>query len=210
MVASSDLIAYGKTAIGKPYVFGDEGPNSFDCSGLMQWIFKHFGISLPRTTGQQVGAGYSVPIGQYKPGDLVFSSWDGTPHSHVGMYIGNGQILVAPHSGTNVQIQTLNSTYQTHIDAVRRMPQVDDNASGATLGDILSNAQKGVSGAIGSATEGVTGLGSGAVEAISSIGKLGEWVMKLGLPTTMTRIVSGVASAAFIIIGIIFIGRGAM
>lgn len=104
----SKIISLGMKEIGKPYVYGDEGPNTFDCSGLMQYIFKNNGVSLPRTAAQQqsVAKRVSSPIA----GDLVFY---GFPAHHVALYLGNGKMLAAPHTGANVRVQPVygNPTY---------------------------------------------------------------------------------------------------
>jgi cell wall-associated NlpC family hydrolase len=104
------------TQIGKPYVFGS-GPStsSFDCSDLIQWSYKQMGISLPRTTWEQVKIGRAVdPSKGLQPGDLVFPS----PH-HVVMYVGNGQVIAAPHTGTVVQYQPISQFGKLY--AVRRV-----------------------------------------------------------------------------------------
>jgi cell wall-associated NlpC family hydrolase len=85
---------------GKPYVWGGSGPNSFDCSGLTQFAFKAAGIALPRTTKTQATAGTPVAKANLQPGDLVFFY---SPISHVGIYIGNGQMVHAPTSGSVVK-----------------------------------------------------------------------------------------------------------
>jgi cell wall-associated NlpC family hydrolase len=86
---------------GDPYVWGATGPNSFDCSGLMQWAYKQAGISLPRSTYSQVNVGTSVSASNLQPGDLVFFYSD---YSHVGMYIGNGNVVHAPQTGETVKV----------------------------------------------------------------------------------------------------------
>lgn len=103
MTTVDDLISYASTELGKPYVYGDEGPSTFDCSGLMQWVYAHVGIRLPRTAAQQQAAVTSVASPQ--PGDLVF--W-GNPAHHVALYIGGGKIIAAPHTGALVQIEDVN------------------------------------------------------------------------------------------------------
>lgn len=92
-------IAIASSEIGKPYEFGDEGPNAFDCSGLMRFVFAQVGIQLPRTAAQQQSwaSRVSTPL----PGDLVFF---GDPAYHVGLYIGGGKMITAPHSGATVHI----------------------------------------------------------------------------------------------------------
>jgi cell wall-associated NlpC family hydrolase len=87
---------------GKPYVWGAEGPASFDCSGLMQSAYAKAGVILPRTAREQYKAGSHVPIAQAQPGDLLFWGYDShdpdTVH-HVALYLGNGQIMEAQQTG---------------------------------------------------------------------------------------------------------------
>jgi NlpC/P60 family len=106
MAKVDQLIGYASAEIGEPYVFGAEGPGSFDCSGLMQWVFAKVGIKLPRTAAQQQA--FTKPVtGKPQPGDLVF--W-GRPASHVGLYIGGGKMIDAPHPGARVGIHTVYGT----------------------------------------------------------------------------------------------------
>ncbi|MFJ9519723.1 NlpC/P60 family protein [Kitasatospora sp. NPDC101801] len=95
------VIAAAEAEIGKPYGYGSVGPNSFDCSGLMVWAFNKAGISLPRTSESQMGAGQNIGtnIADAKPGDLIIYRGGG----HVGLYVGNGQIVHAPRTGTLVR-----------------------------------------------------------------------------------------------------------
>jgi cell wall-associated NlpC family hydrolase len=92
--------------VGKPYVWAAAGPNSFDCSGLTQFAYAAAGISLPHSSSGQSGMGAAVSKSDLQPGDLVFFY---SPVSHVGMYIGNGQIVHASTSGEPVKIAALDS-----------------------------------------------------------------------------------------------------
>lgn len=87
-------------AIGSPYAWGRSGPSAFDCSGLMQWAYARAGVSIPRTSQAQRGAGRQVQVSQARPGDLVIYRDDA---SHVGMYVGNGQVVHAPYPGARVR-----------------------------------------------------------------------------------------------------------
>ncbi|WP_241249330.1 C40 family peptidase [Rhodococcus sp. X156] len=89
--------------VGKPYVWGATGPSSFDCSGLVQYAYKQAGVSLPRTTSQQVKVGVAVTASQMQPGDLVFAYGGG----HVGIYVGNGKYVHAPTSGDVVKVASV-------------------------------------------------------------------------------------------------------
>jgi len=92
--------------VGKPYVWGATGPDSFDCSGLVQWSFAHAGIRMPRVSQQQWFAGPHVAYADARPGDLLFWHYDPTDPTnidHVAIYAGNGMMLVAPHTGLYVE-----------------------------------------------------------------------------------------------------------
>ncbi|MFB7468686.1 NlpC/P60 family protein [Streptomyces sp. NPDC056224] len=99
-------VAFAHGAIGKPYVWGATGPGSFDCSGLTQAAWRAAGVSLPRTTYTQINAGQRVSRDQLAPGDLVFF-YSGV--THVGMYIGNGQMIHAPRPGSTVRVAPIDS-----------------------------------------------------------------------------------------------------
>ena len=97
-------------AMGTPYVWGGSKPGGFDCSGLLQWAWGKVGVSIPRTTYQQWSAGTPVGRGQLRAGDAVFfrgSDARGNLPGHVGMYIGNGKFIEAPHTGAVVRISKL-------------------------------------------------------------------------------------------------------
>ncbi|SHK63127.1 C40 family peptidase [Actinacidiphila paucisporea] len=98
---SAKAIAFARAQLGEPYVWGATGPSSWDCSGLTQGAYKAAGIDLPRTTGEQVGVGTRVSTSNLEPGDLIFFYSD---HSHVGIYIGGGNMIHAPHTGTVVKV----------------------------------------------------------------------------------------------------------
>ncbi|MFV5993403.1 NlpC/P60 family protein [Streptomyces sp. NPDC056231] len=98
---AAEAIAFAYGALGKPYVWGATGPSSFDCSGLTQAAWRSAGVSLPRTTYTQINAGRNIPRSELAPGDLVFF-YSGI--SHVGLYIGDGQMIHAPHPGAPVRI----------------------------------------------------------------------------------------------------------
>ncbi|GAA4814360.1 C40 family peptidase [Streptomyces ziwulingensis] len=97
---ASAAVAAARSALGKPYVWGANGPTRFDCSGLTQWSYAQAGVGLPRTSQAQAGAGRRVPLSQARPGDLVAYRNDA---SHIGMYVGNGQVIHAPYPGAPVR-----------------------------------------------------------------------------------------------------------
>ncbi|SFE70349.1 NlpC/P60 family protein, partial [Actinopolyspora alba] len=90
--------------------WGAEGPDRFDCSGLMQSAYRHAGLTIPRTSGQQYHAGKHVPVDQARPGDLIFwADAAGNPSAihHVALYIGNNQVIQAPQTGETVKISDI-------------------------------------------------------------------------------------------------------
>lgn len=93
-------VAAARSALGKPYVWGANGPHGFDCSGLMQWSYAQAGVGLPRTSQAQRYSGRQVSLSEAQPGDLVLYREDA---SHVGMYAGNGQVIHAPYPGAPVR-----------------------------------------------------------------------------------------------------------
>ncbi|MFG2635542.1 NlpC/P60 family protein [Streptomyces sp. NPDC048362] len=94
-------LSYAYAKLGSPYVWGATGPNAFDCSGLVQAAYRSAGISLPRTTYAQINAGRRVSRSELQPGDLVFF-YSGI--SHVGLYVGNGQMIHAPNPSAPVRL----------------------------------------------------------------------------------------------------------
>ncbi|WP_330288296.1 C40 family peptidase [Streptomyces sp. NBC_00576] len=97
-------VSYAYQKLGSPYVWGATGPDAFDCSGLMQAAYRNAGISLPRTTYAQINAGQRVSQSELLPGDLVFF-YSGI--SHVGIYVGRGQMIHAPNPSAPVRVAPL-------------------------------------------------------------------------------------------------------
>jgi peptidoglycan DL-endopeptidase CwlO len=92
--------------VGDSYVYGATGPDAFDCSGLTMFAWAAAGVSLPHSSSAQMGSGTPVSIDALQPGDLVFYY---SPVSHVGMYIGNGQLVHAANPSTGVQVTSVDS-----------------------------------------------------------------------------------------------------
>jgi cell wall-associated NlpC family hydrolase len=99
-------ISFAHSKLGVPYTWGGTGPNTFDCSGLVQWAYRQAGLSLARVAADQWRSGPEVPLAQLAPGDLLFWATDpadkATIH-HVALYIGDGQMIEAPHTGAFVR-----------------------------------------------------------------------------------------------------------
>jgi cell wall-associated NlpC family hydrolase len=104
--------------LGTPYVWGGEDPTGFDCSGLAQWAYAHAGVALPRTAQLQYNAGPLRPPGAaLQTGDLVFFGTAVTAISHLGIYVGNGIIVDAPHTGAVVRLAPIASFSLPYIGA---------------------------------------------------------------------------------------------
>ena len=103
-----DVLQIAYQQLGKPYVWGATGPNTFDCSGLTSYCYRlGAGVNIGRTTYDQVKIGKLVSVNELKPGDLVF------PYSgHVQLYVGNGYVLHAPHTGDYVKISRLGNVWK--------------------------------------------------------------------------------------------------
>ncbi len=99
----SGVVGLAMQELGKPYAWGTAGPSTFDCSGLVMYVFAKMGVSLPHNAAAQYGYGTPVPYNDLQPGDLVFFEGLG----HVGIYIGGGQFIHAPHTGDVVKISSL-------------------------------------------------------------------------------------------------------
>ena len=98
-------VRYAMAQVGKSYVYGAAGPSAFDCSGLTMMAWAQAGVGLPHSSGAQMGSGTPVSQSELQPGDLVFYY---SPVSHVGMYIGNGQIVNALNPGAGVGVSGVN------------------------------------------------------------------------------------------------------
>jgi len=103
--------------LGVPYVWGGASPSGFDCSGLVMYVFAQIGVSLPHSSYVQFGMGAPVSMSQLQPGDLVFFAGA----SHVGIYIGGGQFIHAPHTGDVVRVSSLSESWYaaTYVGARR-------------------------------------------------------------------------------------------
>lgn len=126
------VIKAAESKLGMPYVWGGESDQEggYDCSGLVQYAFAQAGIKMPRTADIQAFTGWRIPYGQAQPGDLL--TWKNDPTfngvSHIAIYLGNNKMVVAPHTGTVVQIQT---PYMTNFwGAIRVNPRLAAGKAG--------------------------------------------------------------------------------
>ena len=100
---ASVAVAWAYKQLGKPYVWAAAGPNAFDCSGLTMYVWGKAGVYLPHSSQAQFSSGPHVSIGDLRPGDLTFY---GNPIHHVAIYVGGGKMIVAPHTGDVVKLQS--------------------------------------------------------------------------------------------------------
>lgn len=125
-VTGAGLVQAAKAYLGVPYVWGGESRSGMDCSGLVQRAMADLGVSVPRTSQQQATIGTAVPsMSQALPGDLLV--FDGG--AHIGIYAGNGTMVVAPHAGEDVQVQKV---YQTPTTIRRVLPEQSTTTTAAT------------------------------------------------------------------------------
>ena len=113
----SAVVSIAMRYLGVPYVWAGASPSGFDCSGLVMYVFAQIGISLPHSSYAQFNMGTPVSMSQLEPGDLVFFAGA----SHVGIYIGGGQFIHAPHTGDVVKISSLTGWYASEFAGGRRI-----------------------------------------------------------------------------------------
>ena len=113
-----DVVSYAMSQLNTPYVWGGAAPGGFDCSGLVMWAYAQVGVSLPHSSYAQYGYGVPVSRDALAPGDIVF--FDGL--GHVGIYIGGGEFIHAPHTGDVVKISSLSEDwYSANYVGARRI-----------------------------------------------------------------------------------------
>jgi len=135
LISGADLVIYSNTFLGMQYLWGGTTPaildttgnyisGGFDCSGFVQYIYKNFGIDLPRTTMDQVNEGTPININNLEEGDLVFFMTNlALPYeiSHVGIYIGNNKFIHSPNSSDVIKISELTGYYKDKFAIGKRM-----------------------------------------------------------------------------------------
>jgi cell wall-associated NlpC family hydrolase len=111
------IARYARRFVGVRYVYGGMSPRGFDCSGLVAYVYRHFGIKLPHYTVALYRRGRNLHVRRLRPGDLVF--FQGM--NHVGLYVGRGRFIHAPRSGTRVRVEPLAGWYRGRLVGVRRI-----------------------------------------------------------------------------------------
>lgn len=217
MVAGSDIVEYALAQRGDPYVYGAEGPDTFDCSGLVEYVYKHYGLTTPRTTADMISSSSNlteITRAQLQPGDLIFSNWIGRNSSHVGIYAGGDQIIEAPEPGKTVMVSKLGPAYWSHVDNLRRVPGVD--GSPGTIPADLSSPGEVTNKLFGwiptpaTMTEAATNIGTslGSVaQSAMSVSKLAQLATRAFLPSNLLRGFALLMGVVFVLIGIWFLAR---
>ncbi len=135
-------LAWAFAQLGKPYLWGATGPDSFDCSGLTQYVWRAAGVSIPRVSEDQYAWTVPVPLSDLLPGDLVF--FGTTDIHHVGIYIGDGLMINAPHTGDVVRVSSiwwsdLAGFGRVHFDGVPVPAQAVPSTSHPAPPDVLAS-----------------------------------------------------------------------
>lgn len=202
-VSTAQIVSEAASFFGVPYVYGGTSPTGFDCSGLVQYVFGHFGITLPRTSEAQYTVGTSVAYKDLLPGDLVFSDWGDGTASHVAIYAGGGKLIEAPHTGEDVHQIALDSSYQSHVDGYRRVSGIAETLKGSD--NPVASAIGGAEGAVNSLLSfpaEITGFFSGATSDLSDIA---GWFGAFFQPSTYVRIGAGLLGGIALVAGVVFL-----
>lgn len=201
-ITGAQVVNQAKKYLGDPYVWGAEGPSSFDCSGLIQYVFKQLGVTTPRTSETQYSWSRAKRISRsdLRPGDLVFAN--GASPGHVALYVGDNKVLHAPKPGTVVRYESMD-TIGT-LTGYRRFPNV--KVSGSDTGTDTGGS--------GGATQvGLTDLPGDIIDffkgAGEAIGNSIDFFTLLFQPTTYVRLASGFFGILFLIGAAVFLVREA-
>lgn len=202
-VTGQQVLSKAYEFLGDPYVYGATGPSTFDCSGLMQYVYKLVGIAIPRTSEEQARFGSAVSASDLQPGDLVFSAGsDGTAASpgHVGMYAGGGQVIEAPHTGAVVRFTALSAFGATSYRRV--LGSASEGSTGAAGGV----QQAGLIGNLFSFPAEILNFFKTGVDDLNATANFLAAFFK---PSTYIRIGSGLIGMIFLGAGLLFLIREA-
>ncbi|MGI6182037.1 MAG: NlpC/P60 family protein [Agathobaculum sp.] len=119
--ARSSVLTYAAQFLGTPYVYGGSTPSGFDCSGFTSYVFNNTVGSIPRVAQSQYNATTHLTREELLPGDLVFFGSSASSISHVGIYVGDGQFIHSPHTGSVVKYESLSGSYETRFQGGGRV-----------------------------------------------------------------------------------------
>jgi hypothetical protein len=195
----ADLLGLAEQQLGKQYVYGTAGPDTFDCSGLVSFVYHKFGVNLPHHAQDQATYGTAVNKSQIQPGDLVFSDWGDGPSSHVGIAVSPKKVIDAPHKGAVVRYDDLTPNYLQHVTAVRRV--TDTTGQAPSLPSVISGA----GGIVGDLVQPLRDIASAA----GDVAHVGDQALKLFMPSNFLRVMAGAGGVLLILLGILFLSREA-
>lgn len=223
MATGDEIVANARAELGKPYVYGATGPDDFDCSSLVQFVFGKAGLSVPRVSSAQFTFGTQIQAADLAPGDLVFSEWSGDDvphHGHVAIYAGNGMIIEAPHPGGVVQEVPLDDNYLSHVDGYTRPVGLSTAVGGSRAAGGPAGSAGGTANPAGFdwnplswpgsllnwMSGGVTGeasqLISGATATLADVVKFTALFFQ---PSTYIRIGAGILGYLFLVMGLVML-----
>lgn len=153
------MVDWLQQQIGKPYRFGSVGPDAFDCSGLVTAAYEQLGIKLPPLTFSQMNYGMQVDASNLQPGDLMFRHGSQGDFGHVGVYIGNGQVIAAPHTGAFVRVDNAADWIQASQSQGGTIRRIFDSSGRIITGAGLVPQSTGAAGTV-TAAQAQSGAGS--------------------------------------------------
>ena len=132
--AIGNMLLQSMSLIGIPYRWGGNSPETgMDCSGFIRYLYKtSLGINLPRTSAEMAKLGKKISIDKMEPGDLIFFNTRRGANTHVGMYLGNNKMIVAPRTGQDIQITELDSSFRSRFNGAKRIVQENEDDDGNT------------------------------------------------------------------------------
>jgi len=132
--AIGNMLLQSVSLIGIPYRWGGNTPETgMDCSGFIRYLYKtSLGINLPRTSAEMSKLGKRISIDKIEPGDLLFFNTRRGANTHVGMYLGNNKMIVAPRTGQDIQIAELDSHFRSKLNGAKRIVQENEDDDGNT------------------------------------------------------------------------------
>lgn len=204
------FLAAAEGAVGAPYVYGAEGPSSFDCSGLIQWAAGKAGFKgVPRTSEAQWGWVHRIQLNELQPGDLVFTQWpgDNTAPGHVQIYAGNGRLVGADNSHTGVEYSKL-SDAAGHVVGYGRIPGQAASSGGSDLGGLVGGLGDILTGGAGTLLQ--LAIPQPVQDAFTGLQKLAEGLAWFINPENWARILAGGLGVILVAFGLFFLVRAGM
>lgn len=211
------MVAEANKFLGDPYIYGAEGPAAFDCSGLVQYVYRALGdTAIPRTSEEQWHYGTAVSQADAQPGDLVFfvggeAGATANNPGHVGIYLGNGQMINAPHTGTVVQTASVDGNVGFRRPSSLQAGGGTTNPLLAGLNALVDTGASGIPGA--SALGGLLSWPGDIVNffksAANDLEKSAAFFAAFFRPSTYIRIGAGIAGSVLVVTGLFLLSREA-